>query len=83
MFKEWLIKKKKLQVRSARDVESRTRRLKRMSERFHILEEEYLSKLIEKETDSTFVRSQLKRAAKLYSEFLAKNDKQQVTTLNS
>lgn len=68
-FTEWLIKKKGLQPRSARDVESRVKRLKKLSEKFDTLKDDSLLKLIEKETDSPFVRSQLKRATSLYVEF--------------
>ena len=68
-FTEWLIKKKGLQPRSARDVESRIKRLRKLSEKFDTLKDDSLLKLIEKETDSPFVRSQLKRAANLYVEF--------------
>lgn len=72
-FTEWLMKKKSLQPRSARDVESRIKRLKKLSTKFNTLKEDALIELIENETTSPFVRSQLKRAFNLYREFELKN----------
>lgn len=73
-FKKWLQDEKKMSVRSATDVVSRCKRINRMT-----LEEEIndktISALIEMESYeamSSFIKSQLKRAATLYLEFLGK-----------
>lgn len=68
-FTDWLIKKKNLNPRSAKDVKSRLNRISRCNEKFYSLGESSLKLLIENEAASPSVRSQLKRAINLYKEF--------------
>lgn len=68
-FSDWLIKKKNLTPRSAKDVKSRLSRIARSNEKFYSLGEPLLKALIENLTTSSSVRSQLKRAVNLFKEF--------------
>lgn len=71
VFKQWLQDEKNMSVRSATDVVSRCKRINRMTEEENI-SDKTVSILIEMESyenTSSFIRSQLKRAATLYLEF--------------
>lgn len=68
---EWLIEKKKMSVRSAKDVISRCGRVRRMLHTDSISGDtlENLQNNDEFEESSMFIKSQLKRAVTLYNEF--------------
>ena len=71
VFKQWLQDEKNMSNRSATDVVSRCKRINRMTEEENI-NDKTVSVLIEMEsydTLSSFIKSQLKRAATLYLEF--------------
>lgn len=72
VFRQWLQDEKNMSVRSAKDVVSRCKRINRMTEEEDI-DEKTVSVLIEMEdydNMSSFIKSQLKRAATLYLEFI-------------
>ncbi len=72
VFMQWLQDEKNMSVRSAKDVVSRCKRINRMTEEEDI-DEKTVSVLIEMEAYdnmSSFIKSQLKRAATLYLEFI-------------
>ena len=72
VFRQWLQDEKNMSVRSAKDVVSRCKRINRMTEEEDI-DEKTVSVLIEMEAYdnmSSFIKSQLKRAATLYLEFI-------------
>ena len=71
VFKQWLQDEKNMSIRSATDVVSRCKRINRMMEDEDI-NYRTVSILIEMESYdnmSSFIKSQLKRAATLYLEF--------------
>lgn len=71
VFKQWLQDEKNMSIRSATDVVSRCKRINRMTEKEDI-NDKTISILIEMESYdnmSSFIKSQLKRAATLYLEF--------------
>ena len=71
VFKQWLQDEKNMSIRSATDVVSRCKRINRMMEDEDI-NDRTVSILIEMESYdnmSSFIKSQLKRAATLYLEF--------------
>lgn len=71
-FYEYLVRVKKFNERSARDVISRCNRVRKMIQEDEI-QEDALDKLLAQDTFmncSTFVRSQLKRSILLYREYL-------------
>lgn len=71
VFKQWLQDEKNMSVRSATDVVSRCKRINRMTEKEDI-NDKTISILIEMDSFdnmSSFIKSQLKRAATLYLEF--------------
>lgn len=71
VFKQWLQDEKNMSIRSATDVVSRCKRINRMTDEKDI-NDKTISVLIEMEsydTMSSFIKSQLKRAATLYLEF--------------
>ena len=71
VFKQWLQDEKNMSIRSATDVVSRCKRINRMTDEEDI-NDKTISVLIEMEsydTMSSFIKSQLKRAATLYLEF--------------
>ena len=71
VFKQWLQMEKKMSGRSATDVISRCKRIHRMTQKDRI-DDNTIGLLLEMESYSgmsSFVKSQLKRAAKLYLEF--------------
>lgn len=71
VFKQWLQDEKKMSTRSATDVVSRCKRINKMIDEENI-DENTISILIDMEAFanmSTFIKSQLKRAATLYLEF--------------
>lgn len=71
VFKQWLQDEKNMSIRSATDVVSRCKRINRITEKEDI-NDKTISILIEMESYdnmSSFIKSQLKRAATLYLEF--------------
>lgn len=72
VFKQWLQDERNMSIRSATDVISRCKRIHKMTEKNDI-DENTVSMLIElKSYDemSSCIKSQLKRAATLYMEFV-------------
>lgn len=72
-FVDWLMKSKKLGLRSARDVQSRLNRVLNSSEKAYLLKEEGLKRLVSSISESSSVKSQLKRAVLLFKEFKKDN----------
>lgn len=71
-FKQWLQDEKNMSIRSATDVISRCKRISRMTEKNDI-DDNTISLLIELKSYgemSSCIKSQLKRAATLYIEFV-------------
>jgi DNA (cytosine-5)-methyltransferase 1 len=71
-FQKWLIEVKNFQARSATDVMSRINRVSRFQKLPESIDENFVSTLAEKEEYlklSPSVRSQLKRALRLYKEY--------------
>ena len=71
VFKQWLQDEKNMSSRSATDIVSRCKRINRMTEEDDI-NDNTVSVLIEMESYdnmSSYIKSQLKRAATLYLEF--------------
>lgn len=77
IFLEWLSAEKSMGARSAKDVVSRCGRVRRMLgvEELGTDAIELLKENSEFQNSSTFIRSQLKRAASLYIEFQATEKK--------
>ena len=74
VFKQWLQDEKNMSIRSATDVVSRCKRINKMTEKDSI-DENSVSDLIEMDSYnemSSYIKSQLKRAATLYMEFTKK-----------
>lgn len=77
VFKQWLQDEKNMSSRSATDVVSRCKRINRMTEEYEI-NDNTVSVLIEMESYdnmSSYIKSQLKRAATLYLEFTKEEKK--------
>ena len=77
VFKQWLQDEKNMSSRSATDVVSRCKRINRMTEEDDI-NDNTVSVLIEMESYdnmSSYIKSQLKRAATLYLEFTKEEKK--------
>ena len=77
VFKQWLQDEKNMSSRSATDVVSRFKRINRMTEEYEI-NDNTVSVLIEMESYdnmSSYIKSQLKRAATLYLEFTKEEKK--------
>ena len=77
VFKQWLQDEKNMSSRSATDVVSRCKRINRMTEEYDI-NDNTVSVLIEMESYdnmSSYIKSQLKRAATLYLEFTKEEKK--------
>ncbi len=70
-FKNWLLNNKKFTERSSKDVISRYKRVCKILQTEEITKESIikLSKMEEFNKNSTFIRSQLKRAISLYLEY--------------
>lgn len=71
VFKQWLQDEKNMTIRSAKDVVSRCKRINKLTDEENI-NDKTISVLIHMEsynTMSSFIKSQLKRAATLYLEF--------------
>lgn len=70
-FKNWLLNSKNFTERSAKDVISRYKRVCRILQTEEITKESLvkLSKIEEFDKNSTFIKSQLKRAISLYLEY--------------
>ena len=76
VFKKWLQDEKKMSVRSAKDVVSRCRRINKIT-KDDTIDDKTIEILIETDAFddmSTFIKSQLKRAATLYIEFERKKE---------
>lgn len=76
VFRQWLQDEKNMSSRSATDVVSRCRRINKMTEKENI-DDNTVATLIEMEafdSMSMFIKSQLKRAAALYMEFVKKEE---------
>lgn len=74
VFKQWLQDEKNMSIRSATDVVSRCKRVNRMTDMDKI-DDKTVEILVETESYadmSSFIKSQLKRAATLYMEFCKK-----------
>lgn len=74
VFKQWLQDEKNMSIRSATDVVSRCKRINRMTDMDKI-DDKTVEILVETESYadmSSFIKSQLKRAATLYMEFCKK-----------
>lgn len=74
VFKQWLQDEKNMSIRSATDVVSRCKRINRMTDTDKI-DDKTVEILVETESYadmSSFIKSQLKRAATLYMEFCKK-----------
>lgn len=74
VFKQWLQDEKNMSIRSATDVVSRCKRINRMIDMDKI-DDKTVEILVETESYadmSSFIKSQLKRAATLYMEFCKK-----------
>lgn len=77
VFKQWLRDEKNMSIRSSTDVVSRCKRSNRMTYTDRI-DDKTVEILIETDTYadmSSFIKSQLKRAATLYMEFAKKEMK--------
>lgn len=74
VFKQWLQDEKNMSIRSATDVVSRCKRINRMTDMDKIDDKtvEILVKTESYADMSSFIKSQLKRAATLYMEFCKK-----------
>jgi hypothetical protein len=77
LFREWLEDRKGLKARSASDVVSRTRRVEKLIDiSLEVPYEQIIESLIKNEeykNFSPYVKSQVKRAIKLYKEFVSEN----------
>ncbi|MEG1835900.1 MAG: DNA cytosine methyltransferase [Oscillospiraceae bacterium] len=78
-FYDWLILEKNMSVRSAKDVISRYKRVERIIGTHHkdIISVYLLTESAKYAELSMFIKSQLKRAATLYSEFLEKSQSEE------
>lgn len=77
VFKQWLQNEKRMSIRSANDVISRCKRINRLTER-DVIDDDTVAILVEMELYdelSLYIKSQLKRAATLYMEFVNKEAK--------
>lgn len=77
VFKQWLQNEKRMSIRSANDVISRCKRINRLTER-DVIDDATVAILVEMELYdemSLYIKSQLKRAATLYMEFVNKEAK--------